>query len=72
MLFVTLFLVITVSCKTTQIKPIVLPPTPQRQELKELTDIENTPDLVDMIIYYESLVEKWEAWGDCVQEMVEQ
>lgn len=70
-LFVTLFLAIMTSCKTTEIKTVTLPPEPKRQELKELTDAENIPDLVDMLIYYETLVEKWEAWGMSVKELVE-
>lgn len=62
-----LFLGIMISCKTTQTNNITLPPTPKRQEMNEP---ENSVQYVDALIYYEGLVEKWEAWGDSVLQLV--
>jgi len=55
-------------CKTTKIeKEIVLPPKPQRQELKSP---ENLKDLADILNYYEHLVEQWEEWGTTVETIL--
>lgn len=55
-------------CKTTKIeKEIVLPPKPQRQELKAPQDLK---DLADILNYYEHLVEQWEQWGSTVDAIL--
>ena len=69
-LFVLLLLPIMTGCvtKTKQNKSIILPPKPERQELKLP---ETTKDYAEMIIYYEYLVREWEAWGDAVSDLIE-
>lgn len=55
-------------CKTTKIeKEIVLPPKPQRQELKSP---ESLSDLADVLNYYEHLVQDWENWGERVEAIL--
>lgn len=57
-------------CKTTKVeKEIILPPKPQRQELKAPQDLK---DVADLLNYYEHLVEEWEAWGDTVTILTEE
>jgi hypothetical protein len=56
-------------CKTTKVeKEIVLPPKPQRQELKAPQDLK---ELADTLNYYEHLVQQWESWGDSVSKLIE-
>ena len=55
-------------CVSKPKKEIELPPKPQRQELEPPT---NLKECAEMIVYYESLVEEWETWGDTVTKMVE-
>lgn len=63
---VMLYLAITISCKTSN-QTIALPPSPQRQEISEpLTE----SDFIFLLVYYESLVEKWEAWRDAVYDVL--
>lgn len=50
-------------------KNIILPPKPQRQEIKIP---ETVKDYAEIIIYYEYLVREWEAWGDTVSDLIEQ
>lgn len=55
---------IILGCKTTKVeKEIILPPKPQRQELKAPQDLK---DIADILNYYEHLVEQWEEWGETV------
>lgn len=55
-------------CKTTKVeKEIVLPPKPQRQELKSP---ESLSDLADTLNYYEHLVQDWENWGERVEAIL--
>ena len=57
-------------CRTTKIeKEIVLPPKPQRQELKAPQDLR---DIADILNYYEHLVEQWEEWGETVTILTEE
>jgi len=57
-------------CKTTKVeKEIILPPKPQRQELKAPQDLK---DVADILNYYEHLVEQWEEWGDTVTILTEE
>lgn len=56
-------------CKTTKVeKEIILPPKPQRQELKTPQDLK---ELADTLNYYEHLVQDWENWGDTVSKLIE-
>ncbi len=56
-------------CKTTKVeKEIILPPKPQRQELKAPQDLK---ELADTLNYYEHLVQQWENWGDSVSKLIE-
>jgi hypothetical protein len=54
------------SCRTTKQQEIELPPKPQRQELQPPQDLK---DYAEIIIYYEYLVEEWEAWGELVENI---
>lgn len=55
-------------CKTTKVeKEIILPPKPQRQELKAPQDLK---DLADILNYYEHLVEQWEEWSKSVDAIL--
>ena len=55
-------------CKTTKIeKEIVLPPKPQRQELKAPN---NLSEMVQTLNYYEHLVQQWENWGATVETIL--
>lgn len=55
-------------CKTTEIeKEIILPPKPQRQELKAPQDLK---DLAELLNYYEHLVELWEEWSKSVDAIL--
>ena len=57
-------------CKTTKVeKEIILPPKPQRQELKAPQDLK---DIADILNYYEHLVQQWEEWGDTVTILTEE
>jgi hypothetical protein len=60
-----LFLLTILSCKTTKVEK-VYPPKPQRQELKSP---ETLKDYVEIINYYEHLVQEWEAWGEAVTSL---
>ena len=68
-LLMILFPLITLGCKTTKVeeREIILPPMPQRQELKAP---ESVKDLADILNYYEHLVQEWEVWGDTVETIV--
>lgn len=57
------------SCKSTkQSEPeIILPPKPVR---RELAPVESVKDLALTIVYYESLVQEWELWGETVEDIV--
>lgn len=55
-------------CRTTKVeKEIILPPKPQRQELKAPQDLK---DLADLLNYYEHLVQHWEEWGSTVDAIL--
>lgn len=65
-----LLLPIMTGCRTTkqkQNKP-VLPPKPERQEL---TPPETLKDYALLIVYYDSLVQEWESWGEAVEGIVD-
>lgn len=66
----TLLLLIIQGCKTTKVeKEIILPPKPQRQELKAPQDLK---DIADILNYYEHLVEQWEEWSKSVDAILEE
>lgn len=46
---------------------VVLPPMPERTEQKEP---ENAKDWAELLVYYEFLVQEWEAWGRTVQAQI--
>ena len=55
-------------CKTTKVeKEIILPPKPQRQELKAPQDLK---DIAELLNYYEHLVQLWEEWGDKAEKLI--
>ena len=61
---------IILGCRTTKIeKEIILPPKPQRQELKAPQDLK---DIADILNYYEHLVQQWEEWGETVTILTEE
>jgi len=53
------------SCITTS-HNLELPPKPERKELEAPHDLK---DCVQIINYYEHLVQEWELWGDTVEEL---
>ena len=56
-------------CRSTKIEKVyVLPPKPQRKEIQAPQDLQ---DYAQIINYYEHLVEEWEQWYECVEEMLE-
>ncbi len=64
----TLLLLTIQGCKTTKIeKEIVLPPKPQRIEIK---NPENWKDVADTLKYYEFLLQEWENWGNKVESII--
>lgn len=64
-----LSILIILGCKTTNVEEmdIILPPKPQRRELKEAESIQ---DIANILNYYEHLVQEWETWGDSVETIV--
>lgn len=67
MLFPVLLIPIMTGCVTTSHK-IELPPKPER---KEIEAPQNLKDCVQIINYYEHLVQEWELWGDTVEKLNE-
>lgn len=65
-----LFTLTTTACvsKPAPQREIILPPKPQRAELKEPT---NLKEIADLLNYYEHLVQQWETWGDITTRIVE-
>lgn len=57
-----------VSCVTKPKNNVTLPPEPQRQEMAEAETVE---DMVNMLNYYEHLVQEWEQWGEDVKKLIE-
>ena len=45
-----------------------MPPKPEREVMPH---IETVADYAEVILYYERLVEQWEAWGDTVEAIME-
>ena len=65
-LLIALFLQITTGCGSLPRTEAILPPKPERQEQKSP---ENLKDYADLILYYETLVQKWEQWADTVEKL---
>lgn len=57
-------------CRTTKQKEnkIVLPPKPERQELIPPKTLK---DYASIIVYYDTLVQEWESWGQTVEEIID-
>lgn len=56
-------------CRTTKVQYIVvLPPKPQREEVKAPQTVKECGEVIN---YYNSLVKLWEAWGEDVSEQIE-
>lgn len=61
-------LLIIQGCVSTKIEnQIVLPPKPQRSEIKTPVELK---DYALIIIYYENLVERWELWGETAEKII--
>lgn len=54
-------------CATTKKSDVVLPPKPERVEIQE---IKTTADFASVLNYYETLVQKWELWGETVENII--
>ena len=67
-LLIVILLPLTIAgCVSKPKQQVTLPPTPQRKELNQAKTVE---DLVNMINYYEHLVQEWEQWGEDVQKII--
>lgn len=58
----------TTGCRTTAGTAVPLPPKPERQPQAVPADAR---DAALLLLYYESLVQKWEAWGAAVEEVAQ-
>lgn len=54
-------------CASKPAKAIILPPKPERAELKKP---ETLRDCAAVIVYYEHLVQEWELWGRTAEGLV--
>ncbi len=61
-------LTLTITSCASKPAPVELPPKPQRQEQRTPESIR---DYANLIVYYESLVQEWEAWGELASEIIE-
>jgi hypothetical protein len=66
-LLILLSTLITTGCLTTPKNEIALPVRPEREEMPHCTSIN---DVGLLISYYESLVQKWELWGNKTIEIL--
>lgn len=57
----------TAGCATLPRAETALPPMPERTEQKAP---ETAKDWAELLVYYEFLVQEWEAWGRTVQELI--
>lgn len=69
-----LLLLITSGCQTlekiTTVKiEYVLPVSPIRQDI-QLSDNPEIKDYLEIIVYYEHLVQEWETWGNTVKRLL--
>lgn len=68
-LLIALFLITTLNlkgCKSTPQTEIVLPEKPSREKIETP---ETLQDYAQIIIYYDSLVQKWELWAETVENI---
>jgi hypothetical protein len=61
-------LIIIQSCKTVPCNDIHIPPQPERTSLNVPKTEE---EYVDVIIYYETLLQKWELWAQTVEKIIQ-
>lgn len=61
-----LLILTTQGCVSKPKAEIVLPPKPEREEMPE---VQTLADIATLLNYYEHLVQKWEAWGDAVDQI---
>lgn len=61
-----LLILTTQSCVSKPKAEIVLPPKPEREEMPE---VKTMADIAQVLNYYEHLVQKWEAWGQAVEDI---
>lgn len=65
---IVLLSAIIISCKSNSVvDSYELPPKPQR---KEITIPKDEIEYIELLQYYELLVEKWEMWGEAVEKIV--
>lgn len=70
MLLILLLALTTTGCKTTQKKnEKILPPTPKRVEIQKPT---SDAEYAVLLVYYEYLVQEWEAWGETVKTVIQE
>lgn len=62
-----LLILTTQGCVSKPKAEIVLPPKPEREEMPE---VQTLADIATLLNYYEHLVQKWEAWGDAVDQII--
>lgn len=69
--FCVMLLMVTMACQTVEPEVITpeyqLPPPPERENLEYP---ENEEDLALLIVYYDGLVEDWEAWYEAVIKII--
>ena len=67
-LSVILLLAITSACRTVPVTPPALPPKPNREK----QDVpKSVKDYAALLLYYDTLVQQWELWGDTVEKIVQ-
>ena len=59
---------IILGCKTAPDYEIELPPRPEREKIEAPQTVK---ECAEVIVYYEMLVRKWEAWADTVETMTQ-
>lgn len=67
MILSTLLSVLIISCATTTKAEIILPPKPQRKMQNNATSVK---EMAELVVYYDSLIQEWELWGNDVESIV--
>jgi len=69
---VILLLLIISACQTEKIIQIeyTLPPEPERQEIVIDENLTTLKKYLSIIVYYDFLVQEWEAWGESVNKLL--
>ena len=67
-LLLILLTAITAGCKTVPTPKVMLPPKPNREK-QEVP--KNIKDYASLVLYYDTLVQEWELWGDTVEKMIQ-